>query len=171
MAVRLAADLRPSADGSAVRTFLVAGQLQAASVSIAWAATLIAKFHYTGPTRARPDPTGPSWTRTDPHGLCRRPARTQRSFAAKKVRAGPCGSVRVRAGQLVSDNVRGLFLVVSGPVGSGRARVMEFSYKQPACYSLGWDGQTNGSRYRLMLPYGGGIITGQKQTDRAYTRP
>ena len=43
-----------------------------------------AKFHYT-------DPTGP--------------ARTQRSFAAKK-------SVRVRA----------------GPVGSGRARVVEFSY-------------------------------------------
>jgi len=34
-----------------------------------------AKFHYT-------DPTGP--------------ARTQRSFAAKKVRAGPCGSGRVR---------------------------------------------------------------------------
>jgi len=68
--------------------------------------------------------------------------------------------VWVRAGQLVSDNVRGLFLVGSGPVGSGRARVMEFSYKQPVCYSLGWDrqtaGQTNGSRYRLMLPYGGG---------------
>ena len=36
---------------------------------------IIAKFHYT-------DPTGP--------------ARTQRSFAAKKVRAGPCGSGRVR---------------------------------------------------------------------------
>ena len=36
---------------------------------------VIAKFHYT-------DPTGP--------------ARTQRSFAAKKVRAGPCGSGRVR---------------------------------------------------------------------------
>jgi len=35
MAVRLAADLRPSADGSAVRTSLVAGQLQAASVQIA----------------------------------------------------------------------------------------------------------------------------------------
>jgi len=35
MAVRLAADLRPSADGSAVRTSLVAGQLQAASVPIA----------------------------------------------------------------------------------------------------------------------------------------
>ena len=32
-AVRLAADLRPSADGSAVRTSLVAGQLQAASVA------------------------------------------------------------------------------------------------------------------------------------------
>ena len=67
--------------------------------------SIIAKFHYTGPTRALPDPTGPARTRTDPHGLCRRPARTQRSFAAKK-------SVRVRA----------------GPVGSGRARVMEFSY-------------------------------------------
>ena len=35
MAVRLAADLRPSADGSAVRTSPVAGQLQAASVPIA----------------------------------------------------------------------------------------------------------------------------------------
>jgi len=35
MAVRLAADLRPSADGSAVRISLVAGQLQAASVLIA----------------------------------------------------------------------------------------------------------------------------------------
>ena len=38
MAVRLAADLSPSADGSAVRTSLVADQLQAASVSIAYAA-------------------------------------------------------------------------------------------------------------------------------------
>ena len=51
-------------------------------------------------TRAQPDPTGPARTRTDPRGLCRRPARTQRSFsetrAAKKVRAGPCGSCRVR---------------------------------------------------------------------------
>jgi len=35
MAVRLAADRRPSADGSAVRTSLVASQLQAASVPIA----------------------------------------------------------------------------------------------------------------------------------------
>jgi len=50
--------------------------------------TVKAKFHYT-------DPTGP--------------ARTQRSFAAKKVRAGPCGSGRVR----------------SGP---WRVRVVEFSY-------------------------------------------
>ena len=40
---------------------------------------VIAKFHYT-------DPTGP--------------ARTQRSFAAKKVRAGPCGSGRVRVGSV-----------------------------------------------------------------------
>jgi len=62
--------------------------------------TVIAKFHYTGPT-------GPDRTRTDPHGLCRRPARAQRSFAAKK-------SVQVRA----------------GPVGSGRVRVVEFSYNQ-----------------------------------------
>jgi len=41
--------------------------------------TVIAKFHYT-------DPTGP--------------ARTQRSFAAKKVRAGPWGSGRVRVGSV-----------------------------------------------------------------------
>jgi len=38
MAVRLTSDLRPSVDGSAVRTSLVADQLQAASVPIAWAA-------------------------------------------------------------------------------------------------------------------------------------
>jgi len=40
---------------------------------------IIAKFHYT-----------------DPHGLCRRLARTQRSFAAKKsvrVRSGPCSGI------------------------------------------------------------------------------
>ena len=35
MAIRLGADLRPSADKSAVRTSLVGGQLQAASVPIA----------------------------------------------------------------------------------------------------------------------------------------
>ena len=35
MAVQLAADLLPSTDGSTVRTSLVAGQLQAASVPIA----------------------------------------------------------------------------------------------------------------------------------------
>jgi len=51
---------------------------------------LIAKFHYTGPTG---------------------PARTQRSFAAKKVRAGPVGSV-------------------SGPC---RARVVEFSSYPTTC--------------------------------------
>jgi len=39
-------------------------------------------------------------TRPDPRGLCRRPARTQRSFAAKKIRAGPCGSGRVRVGSV-----------------------------------------------------------------------
>ena len=51
-------------------------------------------------TRARPDPTGPDRTHTDPHGLCRRPARTQRSFsetrAAEKsvrVRSGPCSGI------------------------------------------------------------------------------
>jgi len=38
MAVRLTSDLRPSMDGSAVRTSLVADQLQVASVPIAWAA-------------------------------------------------------------------------------------------------------------------------------------
>ena len=38
MAVRLAADLRPSADGSAVCTSLVTGQLQETSVPIAQAA-------------------------------------------------------------------------------------------------------------------------------------
>ena len=54
---------------------------------------LKAKFHYTGPT-------GLNRTRADPHGLCRRPARTQQSFsetrAAKKsvrVRSGPVGPV------------------------------------------------------------------------------
>ena len=38
MAARLAADLRPSADRSAVHTSLLAGHLQAASVPISWAA-------------------------------------------------------------------------------------------------------------------------------------
>jgi len=55
-----------------------------------------AKFHYT-------DPTGP--------------ARTQRSFAAKK-------SVRVRAGRRQS------------PCGSGRVRVMEFSFNVIVVFSL-----------------------------------
>ena len=65
---------------------------------------LKAKFHYTGPT-------GPDQTRPDPHGLCRRPARTN----GVSRRSGSFGSVRVRA----------------GPVGSGRVHVVEFSYKRP----------------------------------------
>jgi len=77
MSVRLAADLRPSADGSAVRTSLVAGQLQAASVPIAM---------------------------------------------------GSCAT-------------------------------------QPACYSLGWDGQTDGWRYRLVFPYAAGGIMKTKRTN------
>jgi len=49
MAVGLTADLRPSADGSAVRTSLVAGQLQAASVPIACAAAPLC--HHAGTDR------------------------------------------------------------------------------------------------------------------------
>jgi len=40
---------------------------------------VIAKFHYTDPTRTRTDPT---------------------EFRRKKVRAGPCGSGRVRVGSV-----------------------------------------------------------------------
>ena len=65
------------------------------SISLANFCSVKAKFHYT-------DPTGP--------------ARTQRSFAAKKVRAGPCGSVRVR----------------SGPC-RVRVRVVEFSSSPTMC--------------------------------------
>ena len=85
---------------------------------------IIAKFHYTDPTG--PDRTGPDQTksadfvwywlnsstraRTDPRG----PARTQTTRISENS-VGPCGSptksVWVRA----------------GPVGSGRARVVEFS--------------------------------------------
>ena len=64
---------------------------------------LIAKFHYTDPTRTRhgPDtdkvrarcPVRAKFHYTDPTG----PARTQRSFAAKK---SPCGSGRVRVGSV-----------------------------------------------------------------------
>ena len=83
----------------------------------------IAKFHYTDPrgpertgpdqtksahivgvelnctTRARPDPTGPAQTRTDPHGP-NGPARTlsetstdQRSFSEIRVRSGPSSGI------------------------------------------------------------------------------
>jgi len=67
---------------------------------------LIAKFHYTDPTRTRHGPdtdkvrarcrVRAKFNYTDPTG----PARTQRSFAAKKVRAGPSGSGRVRVGSV-----------------------------------------------------------------------
>ena len=54
---------------------------------------VIAEFHYTDPTRTRPDPRGPartlSETRTDPTEFLGDPGR-------KKVRAGPCASGRVR---------------------------------------------------------------------------
>ena len=64
--------------------------------------TVIAKFHYT-------DPTGP--------------ARTQRSFAAKKVRAGPWVSGRVRVGSVLWNLGRlrqcARTLSVSGPVRVG----------------------------------------------------
>jgi len=57
-----------------------------------------AKFHYTDPTRTghgqspRTLSVRAKFHYTDPTG----PARTQRSFAAEKGRAGPCGSGRVR---------------------------------------------------------------------------
>ena len=61
---------------------------------------IIAKFHYTGPT-------GPDQTKSADFvgDLDLRPG------SREKVRAGPCGSVRVGV----------------GPVGSGRARVVECS--------------------------------------------
>ena len=49
--------------------------------------TVIAKFHYTGPT-------GPDRTRTDLSETRTGPT----EFRRKKVRAGPCGSGRVRSG-------------------------------------------------------------------------
>jgi len=60
----------------------------------------LAKFHYTGPT-------GPDRTRTDFFA-----ARVSEKLRWVRVglQQSPCGSVRVRA----------------GPVGSGRARVVEF---------------------------------------------
>jgi len=39
--------------------------------------------------------------------------------------------------------------------GSQHADSLDSCATQPACYSLGWDRQTDGSRYRLMPPYGG----------------
>ena len=53
----------------------------------------IAKFHYTGPTRAR---HGPDRTRSDPNGPARTLSETRTDpteFRRKKVRVGPVGSV------------------------------------------------------------------------------
>jgi len=81
--------------------------------------TVIAKFHYTGPTG--PDRTGPNQTKSahfvgdrlnsttraqpDPTGPARtflRPGSPRNSVGSvrvsNKVRAGPCGSARVRSG-------------------------------------------------------------------------
>ena len=82
----------------------------------------IAKFHYTCPTRARPDPNGPEWTRTDfvgdPHG--------PNGVSPQKSR---CGSGRVR----------------SGPC---RARVVEFSSSPTMCADFFWSGPVRSGRVR-----------------------
>ena len=87
-----------------MRDFIAQQSRRRCDCQVAHCDFVASKFHYTGPT-------GPDRTRTD-------------FFAARVseklrwVRAGlrqsPCGSVRVRA----------------RPVGSGRARVVEFSLKQ-----------------------------------------
>ena len=86
----IAADLRPCADGSAVRTALVAWPRRCA---------LIAKFHYTD-------------TDTDPTG----PART---FFCGETPLGPCGSGLVRVVEFSSYSTRCADFVrvrsVSGP--------------------------------------------------------
>ena len=61
-----------------------------------------AKFHYASPT-------GPDRTRADPHGLARTLSETRTDPTEF---LGDPGCKKVRA----------------GPVGSGRARVVEFSY-------------------------------------------
>ena len=76
------------------------------NISLANICSVKAKFHYTDPTRSRHGPdtdkvrarcrVRAKFHYTDPTG----PDRTQRSFAAKKVRAGPCGSGRVRVGSV-----------------------------------------------------------------------
>jgi len=66
-----------------------------------------AKFHYTDPTG--PDPTGPDRTRADPHGPAQTLSETRRDPTEF---LGDPGRQKVRV----------------GPVGSGRARVVEFSY-------------------------------------------
>ena len=82
-----------------------------------------AKFHYTGPT-------GPARTRTDfvgdrhgPNGVSRRPGTQKKSVW---VRSGP-----VRPEQWNLGCLRQSARTSSGRVGSGRVRVVEFSYQRP----------------------------------------
>ena len=91
-----------------------AGWLPRTGISSGTLRSVKAKFQYT-------DPHGPDRTRADPHGLCRRPARTQRSFSETRATKK---SVRVR----------------SGPVGSSQACIVEFSQYQTKCADFVWSG-------------------------------
>ena len=84
-----------------------------------------AKFHYTGPTGPRPDPRGPARTLSE--------TRTdQRSFSeirVVRVRAGPVGSGRARVVEFSQYQTKSADFVWSGPVRSGPcSRVVQFSY-------------------------------------------
>ena len=72
----------------------------------------IAKFHYTGTTRARPDPNGPERTRTDFVGDPHRP----NGVSPQK---SPCGSGRVRVVEFSSSPTMCADFFWSGPVRSG----------------------------------------------------
>ena len=85
--------------------------------------TIKAKFHYTGPMG--PDRTDFVGDPHGPNGVSRRPG-PQKS---------PCGSGRFRSGRVVEFSrspTKCADFVWSGPVGFGRARVVEFSYKNTA---------------------------------------
>ena len=76
---------------------------------------LIAKFHYTGPT-------GPDRTRGDPNGPARTLSETRTDpteFRRKEVRAGPVGSGRARVVEFSSYPTTCADFVWSGPVRSG----------------------------------------------------